>query len=186
MLSGFTCPGCSLEGGCCGQPQPKKKVSHQGGTGSIRQLGLRCCQNAAQTQPHMGARQWERKSRLCFWIRLYLLPQSPRDPRQQHFPIPSAPGRPVGPCPRVPIKGSRFVTTTAFFGTQGGVGPLTGAEVSLRMLSLAPGMLTIARTLLLCLFSDLKVQAAWLGYSPWLFSFPLGKEREHEGKVASV
>lgn len=110
MLAGFVCLDCSSQGDCCGQPQPEEKVSHHGGTGSVWQLGLRRCQNAAQ---HMGAGRWEKKSRLRFWIRLYLLPQGPWDPHQRHFPIPSAPSRPAGPCPHVPTKGSCFVTTTA-------------------------------------------------------------------------
>lgn len=54
--SRFAC--CSSEGGCCG---PEEKVSRPGG--SVWRLRLRRCQSAAQTQSHVGAGQWERKSR---------------------------------------------------------------------------------------------------------------------------
>lgn len=148
MLAGFTCPGWS-----CGHSQPAEKVSHQGGTSSARQLGLRHCQNTAQTQPHMGTSRWEKPAVLLDKpVSATRGPMGSPPAAHSHPACPKQTHRALPTCPHqgIPLYNDHSTQTQAFSGhgesNPSYVGPLTEAETSLRMLSLASGMLVSIRT----------------------------------------
>lgn len=101
-------------------------------------------------------------------------------PQQTHRALPASPRQ------GVLLRNDHGTQTGAFSGHRDScpsrVGPLTGAEASLRMLSLAPGMLASVRTLLLCLFSVLKPRQAGLATACGYFLFPWEKKGSTKGR----
>lgn len=93
---------------------------------------------------------------------------------------------PTCPHQEVPLRNDHSTQTWAFWGQRkrhpSCVGPLMGAEASLRMLSLVPEMLMSTWMLLLCLFSVLKLRQPGSATACGYFLFPWEKNVSMEGR----